>query len=117
MVTCGADGTLRLWNYLEKPFHGLVSYFIIINLLVKFIFQFDFLLISKTPHGNALTAISAARTNVIAVGSELGVLRIFELSLTDERKAPSLIHRVRVHKSEIHCVKYLYNKAFIQKSN
>lgn len=105
MITCGEDGTLRLWNYLEKPLQGLVSFQRYLTLYV-----FDRLPISKITIGNALTSLSAARTNVVAVGSEKGFLRIFEIGLTDERKAPALIHRVRVHKSEIHKVKYQKEK-------
>ena len=64
LVSIGQDATLRIWNYLER----------------------SSALVSKLTLNVPLTAVSAARKNVMALGCERGVLRVYELKEQDTKR-------------------------------
>jgi WD40 repeat protein len=81
MITSSNDGSLRIWSYSgtsQFPLH-------------------------KLTYSSPLTCLSVSNTCLLAVGNDVGVLRIFQLnSGLDEKKKPALIHRVKLHRVPIH---------------
>lgn len=64
MISCGQDGTLRVWDYLERTA----------------------VLVNKLYFSTPLTSLSTARKNVVAVGCDTGVLRVFQLKSPESKR-------------------------------
>lgn len=84
MITCGEDGTVRVWDYSKETK---------INSLV-----------AKMQFSSRLRVVNCNRTsNLIAIGSEAGVVRILE---AHNPRRPTLIFKRRLHSKPVTSIKF-----------